>query len=257
MQKPTDTGMNRTGIATSPIDGRRVVAGAEETPAGNVLDGEAIAAERISWARTVSPVGTVPPPASIKGVVKTALERLEGHKPTVLIDKLGERLAFERTGTRLYEAVMAKLAAADPHPGGPTRADLETIRNAEHRHFAVVRDALLQLGADPTAMTPGADLVSVTGLGWVQAITDPRTTLNQCLDVLLIAEAADVAGWELLIALTDQLGFDELCTQFRAVQAEEDRHVLRVRGWISTALLGEAGVETRTGQPGPDTLSPR
>jgi rubrerythrin len=241
MQKPTDTGINRTGIATSPIDSVRLERAAEQAHTAGPLDGRALIDERARWSRDAGPLGTVPPPATVKGVVKVAMEKLRGHKPTVLIDKLGERLAFERTGTRLYEAVIAKLEGADPHPGGPMRVDLETIRDAEHRHVAILRDAMLQLGADPTAMTPGADLIAVSGLGWVQAVTDPRTTLNQCLDVLMLAELADRGGWELLIGLTQQLDLDDLARPFQAALAEEEQHVFRVRGWITTALYGEAG----------------
>ena len=90
-------------------------------------------------------------------------------------------------------------------------------------------------------MTPSADLVSVASLGWVQAVSDPRTTLTQCMDILLMAELADGDGWQLLADLADQLGFDELADQFRDALSEEERHALRVRGWISAALLGEAG----------------
>jgi rubrerythrin len=241
--------MNRTGIATSPIDSRRTIQGAEDAHTGGMLDGHALEAERLAWARSADPIGTMPPPATLKGMMKTVIEKIEGHKPTVFLDKLGERLAFERTGTRLYEAVIAKLDAADPHPGGPTRSDLELIRNAEHRHFTMIRDAIVQLGADPTAMTPCADLVAVAGLGWVQVVSDPRTTLNQGLDIMLIAELADHSGWELLIGLADQLGFEDLAHQFQAALAEEDQHVARVRGWITTALLGEAGTESRHTQP--------
>jgi rubrerythrin len=243
MQKPTDTGLNRTGIGTSPIDSRRTEHAAEQAHTAGPHDGHALIAERARWARDAGPLGTVPPPATLKGVMTTAIEKLSGHKPTVLIDKLGERLAFERTGTRLYEALIAKLDAADPHPGGPIRVDLELIHDAEHRHFTMLRDAMLQLGADPTAMTPSADLIAVASLGWIQAVTDPRTTLNQCLDVILMVELADRGGWELLIGLSQQLDFEDLTRQFQAALAEEEQHVFRVRGWITTALFGEAGAE--------------
>lgn len=257
MTRPTDTGTNRTGIATSPVDSRRTIEAAEQAQTATMVDGEALAAERLTWATTAPPLGTMPPPATLKGLMKAAIEKLAGHQPTVFLDKLGERLAFERTGTRLYEAVMAKLDAADPHPGGPSRADLAAIHAAEHRHFAIVRDAMTELGADPTATTPSADLIAIAGLGWVQAVSDPRTTLNQCLDILLIAELADGSGWQLVIELADQLGFDELGQTFRTVLLEEEEHVLRVRGWISAALLGEA-TSRRSPDAGADrTTQPR
>jgi hypothetical protein len=97
--KPTDIGSNRTGIATSPIDSRRLIEAAEQAATAGPLDGKALEGEHVRWARGAGPVGSVPPPGTLKGVAKTVLERLQGHKPTVLIDKLGERLAYERTGT--------------------------------------------------------------------------------------------------------------------------------------------------------------
>jgi len=57
----------------------------------------------------------------------------------------------------------------------------------------------------------------------------------------LLVELGDRGGWELLIGLTRQLDFDDLATQFEAALAEEEHHVFRVRGWITTALYGEAG----------------
>jgi hypothetical protein len=180
---------------------------------------------------------------TVKGIAKTIVEKLSGHKPTVFIDKLGERLAFERTGTRLYEALLAKFEAADVHEGGPTREELQRIRDDEHRHVGVIRDAMQQIGADPTAMTPSADVVGVSSLGWVQILTDPRTTLTQCLDVILMAELADSDGWSLLIELSDALGFDDLTQTFRLALIDEEDHLDMVRTWISTALLGQAGVE--------------
>lgn len=254
--KPTDTGMNRTGIATSPIDSKRTIEAAERAvkaaeqardptaPAGarGPLDGKAIEHERVLWARDADPVGSVPPPGTLKGIAKTVLEALKGRKPSVFIDKLGERLAYERTGTRLYEALIAKHEAAHVHEGGPTRAQLEKIRDDEHRHALLVTDALRQLGADPTAMTPGADVVGVAGLGWVQALSDPRTTLTQCLDVMLIVEHGDLDGWELLVEMAGALGLHDLGAQFRAANLVEQEHASQVRGWLTRALLGQAGV---------------
>jgi rubrerythrin len=240
MHKPTDTGTNRTGIQTSPIDQRRTVHGANVGIPPGQIDGQLLRDERTTWARAAEPLGTVPPAASVKGVIKTLLEKLRGHQPTVFIDKLGERLAFERTGVRIYEAVIAKISAADPHPAGPNRRDLEDIRRDELDHFALVRDAIEQLGADPTAVTPSADLVAVSSLGWIQAVTDPRTTLTQCLDVLMMAELADRGGWEVLIALADQLDFEEMSQKFRNALRDEDQHVAQVRAWIMTAVRGEA-----------------
>lgn len=247
MHKPTDTGMNRTGIKMSPIDSKQTIQAAQEMAQG--VDGHALEEERVRWSRESEPVGTVPPPGSMKGVVKTIFEKLKGNQPTVLIDKLGERLAYERTGTRIYEAILAKFDAGSVHEGGPTRVELEEIHAAEHRHFTIVRDALLQLGADPTAMTPSADIIGVSSLGWIQVVTDPRTTLTQALDVTLAIELGDADGWQLLVELTEALGFDELAARFREAHVEEAEHVIRVRRWLTNAVIGQAGAEPTQPQP--------
>ena len=252
MKKPTDIGKNRTGIATSPFDSKDTVEGAQQG-AQNVntglLDGARYAAEKLSWSTDADPVGTMPPPLTVKGVATTAVQMLQGHKPTVFLDKLGERLAFERSGVRLYEALIVKVAAGDPHEGGPTREDLEHIRDDELRHFAIVRDAMRRLGADPTAVTPCADVTAVMSIGLVQVLNDPRTTLTQCLEALLVAELVDNDAWVLLIDLADELGQDDLAREFRNALVQEEVHLEQVRSWIANAVRGQAGVSAIPSQP--------
>lgn len=243
MHKPTDIGPNRTGIATSPIDSKRLMQGAQAAPTTGEIDGFALEVERVRWSAEALPLGTVPPPGSVKGVVKTVLEKVEGHKATVFVDKLGERLAYERTGARLYEMLLAKHEAAHVHAGGPTRLELEAIRDDELRHFAIVRDAITTLGGDPTAMTPCADVAGVAGQGWVQVLSDPRSTLTQCLMVMLGAEVSDGEGWDLLVTLAEKLGFAEMATQFRDALVQEQEHAMRVRGWLQSAVIGQAGAQ--------------
>lgn len=250
-KKPTDVGLNRTGIATSPIDSAKTIAGAKDGGSGERMDGRALETERLLWATQAGPVGSMPPPASLKGVIKTLLEAAEGHTATVFLDKLGERLAYERTGTRLYDALLVKFEAANVHPGGPTRAEIEQIRDDEHRHMLLLREAIEQLGADPTAVTPCADIVGVAGLGWVQILTDPRTTLTQCLDIMLMAELGDNESWFLLCELADTLGFDDLATKFRAAMTQEEDHLAKVRTWVSRAVMGQAKATAKTPQPEP------
>jgi hypothetical protein len=62
------------------------------------------------------------------------------------------------------------------------------------RHFELVRCTIEMMGCDPTAQTPCADLVGVETLGLVQVLTDPRTTVAQCMNAILTAELADNAG---------------------------------------------------------------
>jgi rubrerythrin len=245
--KPTETGPNRTGIAMSPIDGKAMTEGAQAGSPAPVFDPPGLLATRIRYATKMAPVGTMPPPASVKGVAATAVQMVKGNKPTVFLDLLGERLAFERTGTRLYEALLVKLEAADTHPGGPRREDLERIRDEEMEHFALLKRTIESLGADPTAMTPSADVIAVASHGLVEAVSDPRVTLNESLKAILTAELVDNDSWLLLADVAERLGHDEMAGEFRRALAEEEDHLARVRSWLSIAVEGEAGITSRAG----------
>jgi hypothetical protein len=240
--KPTDTGTNRTGIAASPIDSRKAIDAARgaPTPGGGP---EGVAAFRAEASANAPPQGTMPPPASLKGAAKTAVKMLQGEKANVLLDKLGERLAFERSGVRLYDAVLAKLPASKTGKGDLGFAELEHVRDEEHRHVLVVTRAIEQLGGDPTAMTPCANFAGVQGSGLFQSVTDPRATLTQCLGTLLAAELVDNDGWKILIALAEGMGQADLAREFTECLASEDEHLVKVRAWITQRLEIQSGAK--------------
>jgi rubrerythrin len=241
--KPTDLGPNRTGIGTSPVLAKAAVQGAADACRDPAPDGEELARARAEQARGAPPVGTMAPPLSMKGVAKAAVEAIKGNSAAAFLDLLGERLAFERTGTRLYDALLVKLEGADPRPTGPTREQLEEIRDDELRHFAVLRDAIETVGGDPTIVTPSADVIGVAGSGWVQALTDPRTTLTEALKVVLAAELVDGDGWETLIEVASGLEQEDLAAQFREAALEEETHLTRVRAWVTLAVAAQTGIE--------------
>jgi ferritin-like protein len=232
-------GMNRTGMGVSPNQAGRLLEISKVHP---VEPGDEMAMARLrrDYTAQAQPVGTVPPPTSVKGVATSAVEMIKGRKPTVLIDKLGERLAFERTGVRLYEAVLVKFDALGSWDGGPSREQLMQIRNEELEHFELLKQCIEQIGADPTAMTPSADITAVTAAGILGVITDPRSTLAQALQAVLVAERADLEGWQLLIQLADELGHDDMARQFDEAEQVEERHGAWVRAWLAKAVLQDA-----------------
>lgn len=238
--KPTDIGMNRTGTAMSPKHSAEMVEASQNAPV-TPGDERGIFGIRETYAQRGQSVGTMPPPASLKGAAKTAGKMLKGQKPTVLLDKLGERLAFERTGARLYEAMIAKVAA---HGGGngsglDTQA-LRFIQYQEIEHMQLVAEAILKLGADPTTETPCADVAGVQAMGILQVLTDPRTTISQCLGALLTAELVDNASWELLIELCRNFGHDDIATNFERALREEQEHLAKVKHWMVESVQYEA-----------------
>lgn len=234
--RESDRVLNRTGIGMSPVQGNEMLKGIADpllsTPSSSG-DEHQLEQVRRAYASQAEPLGSMPPPSSLKGIAKTALALLKGRQPTVLLDKLGERLAFERTGSRLYEALLAKHDALGSWEGGPSRAALASIHDDELRHFHLLTAVIESLGADPTVMTPSADLVAVEVTGLLQVLTDPRTNLLQALHAILVAELADRDGWQALVDLTRVLGMDELGRQFQAALVDEEGHLTKVRSWVT------------------------
>jgi rubrerythrin len=195
---------------------------------------------RASYIENAEPVGSVPPPATVKGMAKSGMKMMMGERPQLLLDKLGERLAVERTATRLYDALIAKFRTQ------PEKAirdeDLVRIRNEEAKHFALLSDCIEKLGGDPTAQTPCADVAGVEALGLVQVITDPKTTIAQSLHAILVAELTDNAAWEDLIALAEHMGQADLVPEFQHALEHEAEHLALVRGWLQTLMEQESGL---------------
>lgn len=241
MKEQASMGMNRTGVQMSPLDASTMQSGmpVSMTPA-TPGDDSALAELRSSYIADADQVGSVSIPGTIKGAITAGASMLTGDQPQLLLDKLGERMAFERTGTRLYDALIAKFEALQDDTTSMTLADLQKIRQDEARHFAVVADAIETLGGDPTSQTPCADVSGVEAMGLMQVVTDPRTTMAQSLHAILVAEMTDNAGWEMLIVLADDQGQTALITDFSVALDEERVHLQQVRTWFEEATLGKA-----------------
>jgi hypothetical protein len=230
-QATVDT--NRTGIAAAPQRAQEMLAGMEEFPPTSEGSAQDIALVRIAYAKEGAPLGSMPLPAGMKNKAKSAIKAVMGAQPTLLMDKLGERLAFERSGTRLYEGLVSKHAAFGSFTGGPSQEDLVEILQEEYRHFTMLSSTIEQLGGDHTAVTPSADLLATASQGIVKVIVDPRTSLLQSLEAILMAELADNACWEALIAIAQQAGEDTLVEPFEKALVTEQEHLMKVRTWLA------------------------
>jgi len=233
MNQHATAGMNRTGMAAAPQRTQEMLAGMEEFPPSSQGSAEDLAQVRIAYAQAAEPLGSVPLPANLKGNGTSAAKAAKGAPPLLLMDKLGERLAFERTGTRLYEALVSKHEAFGSFAGGPSRDDLEHIRHEEFQHMTLLQSVIEQLGGDPTAVTPSADLHATAAHGIQMVIVDPRTTLLQSLEAMLIAELADHACWETLVALAQEAGEDALVEPFEQAHTTEQEHLDKVQAWLA------------------------
>ncbi len=224
----------------SPEDAKEMMQGMEEGSNTTQEDERTLAAYRERDLREADPIGSVPIPGTVKGFAKTGLQKLMGNQPEVLIDKLAGRLAFERTGTRLYDALLGKCSI---RPDEAERLSLEQLlkfRNDEARHFELLWEAMQELGADPTAQTPESDINGTASMGLVQILNDPRTSVAQCLHALQMAELADHEGWELLIHLAREMGQTDMAEKFQTALMEEAQHLETISQILQQSILTEA-----------------
>jgi len=214
----TQIGQNRTGQQTSPQLSNEMNEVVQPVSAA-AAEGSALTELRSQYIREADPLGSV---------------------PAAFVDKLAERLAYERGGSRLYDAVIAKFVVYQDELSKVSLQELVEIRSEEASHAALLRTCIEQLGADSTMQTPSADLVGVATAGFLQAATDPRTTLTQTLQIALAAELVDVASWEALITLAENTGQDDMARRFAQALGHENEHLAKVRSWYETLTLASA-----------------
>lgn len=229
---------NRTGMQTSPELAEELIEGASNAAPSSEGGSQDIAEYRAEYISEGFPIGSMPMmPASEE---EQADEDEIGM--AVFLDKLSERLAFERTGVRLYETLYNKCETLGETVPGPTLEQIEHIGREELEHFLLINRTITELGGDPTVESPSADVAAVASMGILQVLADPRTSVPQCLQALLTAELTDNDGWRLLIQLADNLGYSEMSAEFETALANEETHLQNVRTWLSECVMDSAQV---------------
>ncbi len=89
----------------------------------------------------------------------------------------------------------------DTFPGDMTFAEVRLQRDEEAGHYALLVEAIEQMGGDPTTQTPCADMTAVQSMGLMQA---------------------------------------KLVQRFSEALTTEQRHAENVRSWLSEALSASA-----------------
>lgn len=227
MKQITEMSINRTGLGQSN-QRKKGATPSSSASREELLSG--IEQTRREYVEISEPIGSVPFVESMSFDAGLSL----------FIDKLGERMAFERAGVRLYEALILKCEIQSP------QVDIEHLRQFradELRHFHLVSDVLEKILGDPTVQTPSADIGAVEGQGLMQVLTDSRTSVEQCVHAIRTVELVDNDGWELLIKLAKELGRDEVIDSFQEALETELEHLDYVRRWHEQLVLKQKGRE--------------
>ena len=229
----TTPGNNHTGLATHADQLAAMVDGARTFSPTSSGGAQQLAQIRIAYAHAGKPHATMP-----VGSVEVA--RLP------LLDRLGARLQFERTGTRLYDALISKLDAYGGFDGGPSRTELLEIREQEHGHALMIQALIRGIGGDPTAITPCASLQATASRGLGDVLVDPRTSFVDGLETILIAELADNDSWIALARSAEPVGDKALIKQLAEAQKTELEHLTKIRRWLEAADQARSKLTTHT-----------
>jgi rubrerythrin len=233
---------NRTGIMTNPELSIEMIEGAKQTVPSSQGDATEMASVKAEYIEEAVPIGSSPVMVEVSEDGES-VGQFEGL--AVLLDKLGERLAFERQGTRLYEAFLQKCESLTlEESSGPSVEELRHICEEELEHFHLLQNAIIALGGDATVQTPSADVAGVLSHGVMQVVSDPRTTIPQTLQAMLTAELVDNDGWQMLQDLAAELGQDDLEEQCRRAYEEEQEHLEKVRDWLTSMTMEEVSGST-------------
>lgn len=157
------------------------------------------------------------------------MEKLARHNAALVLDVLSGRLAFERTGVTLYDAVIQKIERAGEPRYHVLIDQLRHNRNEEKEHEEWLEAQIRALGGSAHETTTMSQLELEESTGIKSVIVDGHQKVLHLLHALLAAELADNAGWDLLVKLADDTGDTAAKAQFAKRLAEEVKHLAFIR----------------------------
>ena len=152
-----------------------------------------------------------------------------------VIDLLNERLAFERTGVRLYDKMILRMRLLEDAQVERMIPKMQRYRDEEKEHEEWLEDQIRELRGDDHLPTEKSVLVLAETQGIERVIArDPR--LPHDFHALLAAELADTAGWDILVRLADAFGDGVASKEFKQRLREEREHLSFVRRTVERYL---------------------
>jgi bacterioferritin (cytochrome b1) len=177
------------------------------------------------------------------------MRKLSEHNRARVIDLLCERLAFERSGVRLYDRVIAAMQGSADSELHAMQATMEEHRAEEKEHEEWLEAQIRALGGDASAQTEGSRLVSREAAGLEEVAANDAADLQHLMHALLAAEAVDNAGWELLVELAEDVNDRDARREFTRRLHHEREHLAFVRHVMERlavrAIFGDRSAQER------------
>jgi rubrerythrin len=149
-----------------------------------------------------------------------------------VIDLLNERLAFERAGVKLYDAILERMRSSGDPQIQRMVEQMQEHREDEKRHEEWLEEQIRALGGDAHTPSEKSILVQAESQG-IEHVIQRDPLLPHDFHALLVAELADNAGWDLLVQLADEVGDRDAKKEFKKRLHEEEKHLVSVREAVS------------------------
>jgi bacterioferritin (cytochrome b1) len=166
------------------------------------------------------------------------MEKLAEKNKGRVIDVLTERLAFERSGVKLYERVIGVMRSSKDPNMERMLGPMVEHQTQEKEHEEWLEAQIRTLGGDAHGETEKSRLITRESQG-IEAVIKGDSQLPHLFHALLAAELVDNAGWDLSVQLADEAGDREAKRQFKKRLREEAEHLLFVRKAVEKFSIHE------------------
>ncbi|HET9753781.1 MAG TPA: ferritin-like domain-containing protein [Myxococcales bacterium] len=156
------------------------------------------------------------------------MDKLAKKNVSRVVDLLNERLAFERTGVRLYDTLLARLQVSAEPSLKALAGQVQEQRDEEKEHEEWLEEQIRALGGTAHGLSEHAVLAQAESEG-VERVIRRDDSIPHDFHALLTAELADNAGWDLLVQIADEVGDSKAKKEFKKRLHEEEKHLLFVR----------------------------
>ncbi len=157
------------------------------------------------------------------------MEKLAQKNREKVIDLLCERLAFERSGVKLYDKILTEMKASQNPQITKMLEPMQEHRDQEKEHEEWLEAQIRSLGADDKKPTEMSRLVTKESQGIEEVVLKGTGQIAHLFHALLAAELVDNAGWDLLVQLADEADDSKARREFKKRLHEEEEHLILMR----------------------------
>lgn len=167
------------------------------------------------------------------------ISKVQQHNTALLLNKLAQRLSYERANVRFYEALIFKSLAAEQGVRRIVSVDrLRQFRDEDVEHTVLLKTAIETLGADVDMWLPDAVPSQATQITMSKMLTKTHGDILQCLQSVVVFARNDADEWQMLYRLFSSMGLEKMTETFRQAWEEDQQQLTTLSAWVEQMHKG-------------------